>query len=80
MKLAGRVIGSVVRTRANVRPLYVSVGHRITLGEAVRWTLRCGRGVRLPEPTRQADGYVGRLKKAAPAIGTLTEAGRPARG
>ena len=61
--LRGEVIGAVVRTRANVRPLYVSVGHRITLDEAVRWTLRCARGVRLPEPTRLADQSVARLKK-----------------
>ncbi|HUS91223.1 MAG TPA: deoxyribonuclease V [Phycisphaerae bacterium] len=58
----GEVIGSVVRTRTAVRPLYVSVGHRITLAEAVRWTLRCARGVRLPEPTRQADRLVARRK------------------
>jgi deoxyribonuclease V len=63
--LDGAVVGSVVRTRTGVRPLYVSVGHRITLTEAIGWTLRCTRGVRLPEPTRQADQYVGRLKRAA---------------
>ena len=65
LRLGGRVIGSVVRTRDDVRPLYVSVGHRITLGEAVWWTLHCARGFRLPEPTRQADQYVGRLKRSA---------------
>jgi deoxyribonuclease V len=64
LRLGGDVIGSVVRTRTGVRPLYVSIGHRITLAEAVRWTLRCARGVRLPEPTRRADQYVSRLKKA----------------
>jgi deoxyribonuclease V len=62
LRLDGRVVGSVVRTRTNVRPLYVSPGHRITTDEAVRWTLRCCRGVRLPEPTRLADQLVGRLK------------------
>lgn len=54
----GRVIGTVVRTRTGVKPLYVSVGHRVTLDDAVRWTLRCTRGVRLPEPTRQAHRLV----------------------
>jgi deoxyribonuclease V len=48
------VIGAVLRTRARVRPLYVSPGHRITLEEAVRHVLACGRGYRLPEPTRLA--------------------------
>jgi len=60
---AGSGVGAVVRTRTDVKPLYVSVGHRVTLPEAVRWTLRCGRGYRLPEPTRQADLLVGRLKR-----------------
>jgi len=61
--LDGKVIGVVLRTRDNVRPLYVSVGGRITLDEAVEWVLRAGRGLRLPEPTRLADKLVGRLKK-----------------
>jgi deoxyribonuclease V len=59
----GEVIGSVVRTRTAVRPLYVSVGHRVTLGEAIRWTLRCCRGLRSPEPTRKADRYVAQRKR-----------------
>jgi len=63
LTLDGRVIGAVLRTRDNVRPLYVSVGSRITLDESVEWVLRTGRGLRLPEPTRLADKLVSRLKK-----------------
>ena len=63
LRLDGRVVGAVVRTRTGVRPLFVSVGHRVTLVEAVRWTLRCGRGVRLPEPTRRAHQAVTALKR-----------------
>jgi deoxyribonuclease V len=63
LRLDGRVIGSVVRTRTNVRPMYVSVGHRVALDDAIGWTLRCCRGYRLPEPTRQAHHHVTRLKK-----------------
>jgi deoxyribonuclease V len=48
------VIGAVVRTRDDVKPLYISIGHRIGLEEAVEWVLRCCRGYRLPEPTRLA--------------------------
>ncbi len=59
----GEVIGKVVRTRDAVRPVYVSVGHRVTLDEAVRWTLRTGRGVRIPEPTRRADRHVAEMKR-----------------
>ncbi len=59
----GKVIGAVLVTRDNVKPLFISVGHRITLAEAVRWTLRAGRGVRLPEPTRLAHQLVSSLKR-----------------
>lgn len=49
------VIGLVLRTRAGVSPLYVSVGHRIGLNETAEWVLRLCRGYRLPEPARLAD-------------------------
>jgi deoxyribonuclease V len=49
------VIGTVLRTRDHTRPLFISVGHRITLADAVWLTLQCGGGFRIPEPTRQAD-------------------------
>lgn len=51
----GETIGAVLRTRAHSRPLYVSIGHRVSLATAVRWTLRLCAGRRLPEPTRLAD-------------------------
>jgi deoxyribonuclease V len=50
----GETIGAVVRTRPGTRPVYVSVGHRLALEEAVTWVLRLARGYRLPEPTRLA--------------------------
>jgi deoxyribonuclease V len=49
------VIGAVVRTRAGVRPVYVSVGHRVSLPTAVDLVLRCAPRYRLPEPIRHAD-------------------------
>jgi len=48
------VIGAVLRTKANVRPIYISVGHKINLSTALYWTLQCCRGYRLPEPCRLA--------------------------
>lgn len=50
----GEVIGAVVRTRRGVKPVYTSIGHRVDLQAAIRWTLACCRGYRLPEPTRLA--------------------------
>jgi deoxyribonuclease V len=50
----GEVIGAALRTRAKVRPVYVSVGHRIGLDSALAWVMQCCRGYRVPEPTRLA--------------------------
>lgn len=57
------VIGTVVRTRTNVKPLFISVGHRCTLDDAIRMTLACATKYRLPEPTRLAHQTVSRLKR-----------------
>ncbi len=51
---ADEVIGAVLRSRAGVKPLYISIGHRITLGTAVDWVMRCTGRYRLPETTRWA--------------------------
>jgi deoxyribonuclease V len=56
------VIGAAVRTKDRTNPIYVSIGHKIDLPAAIRYTLACGRGYRVPEPTRQAHLYVGRLQ------------------
>ncbi len=48
------IIGAVVRTRRDVKPLFISIGHKIDLSSAIRWALDCCRGYRLPEPTRLA--------------------------
>lgn len=50
-------IGAVVRTRTRVRPVFVSVGHRVHLESAIDLILRCGGGYRLPEPTRWAHRF-----------------------
>ncbi|MBN1866469.1 deoxyribonuclease V [Candidatus Sumerlaeota bacterium] len=55
-------IGAVLRTRTDVKPIFVSVGHRVSLDEAIRLALRCGDGFRVPKPTRLADHFVGRLR------------------
>lgn len=55
----GEVIGSALRTKAGVKPVYVSIGHMIDLPSAMRWVLACCRGYRLPEPTRLAHQAAG---------------------
>ena len=50
----GRVVGTALRSKDRVKPLYVSVGHRITLDEATDYVLRCCLKYRLPEPSRLA--------------------------
>jgi len=56
------IIGAVVRTRTNVKPVFVSVGHKCLLEDAIKITLACTTKYRLPEPTRLAHQLVGKLK------------------
>lgn len=51
-------IGAVLRTRANVQPLFISVGHRVGLRTALRIVLECCPRYRLPETTRSAHRLV----------------------
>jgi deoxyribonuclease V len=48
-------IGAVVRTRSDVKPVFVSIGHRMDLDTCIRIVLASCRGYRLPEPLRRAD-------------------------
>jgi deoxyribonuclease V len=50
----GETVGSVVRTRTGVKPVFVSLGHRLDLQTSVDYVLACCRGYRLPETTRRA--------------------------
>jgi len=56
---SGEVIGAAVRTRTGVKPVYVSIGHKVDLSTAIRRVLECCRGYRLPEPTRLAHQAAG---------------------
>jgi len=51
----GEIVGAVVRSRSNVKPLYVSAGHRICLETAIDYVFKCITKYRLPETTRVAD-------------------------
>jgi deoxyribonuclease V len=50
----GETVGAVLRTRTGVSPLYVSVGHRLSLATAIALVLACAPRYRLPETTRRA--------------------------
>ncbi len=60
-------IGVALRTKAGVKPIYVSIGHKVDLEAAIYWVMNCCRGYRLPEPTRLAHLAVGgNLKEERP--------------
>lgn len=61
---AGEVIGAAVRTREGAEPVFVSIGHRISLARAVAAILACTSGYRIPEPARRAHVLVNRLREA----------------
>ncbi len=56
-------VGMVLRTRTRVNPLYVTVGHRVSLPTAVEIVKKCCDGFRIPKPTREADHFVGELRR-----------------
>jgi deoxyribonuclease V len=60
----GERIGTVLRTQHDVRPVFVSIGHRLSLAVAVRIVLRAAVRYRLPEPTRLADQSVALAKRS----------------
>ena len=64
LKDKNEIVGAVLRTRARVSPVYVSVGHRIDLPSALAVVLRCIDKTRLPETTRHAHNYVNKLRLA----------------
>ena len=59
----GERIGAVLRTRTGVKPIYVSTGHRVSLERAIELVLAVSDGYRIPRPTRDADRFVGAVKR-----------------
>ena len=57
------VVGTAVRTKDRISPVFVSIGHKVDLSDAVNLVLQCTRGYRIPEPTRQAHLAVNRLRR-----------------
>jgi len=65
LRYKGNTVGATVRTRAGVRPLYVSPGHRIDLKRSVEWVLSACERYRLPEPVRRAHMMANRYRAAS---------------
>ncbi len=51
----GEIVGAALRTRAAVKPIYVSIGHRVDLASAIELALACATRRRLPDPIHRAD-------------------------
>jgi deoxyribonuclease V len=65
LKDDGDVIGAVLRTQASGRPVYVSIGHKLSLNTAIRITLETTLGRRMPEPLRVAHEIATRAIKSS---------------
>lgn len=63
LRFEGRTVGTVLRTREGVKPVYVSPGHRVSVRRAAGVVLRATTRYRLPEPTRQAHLWVNRMRR-----------------
>jgi deoxyribonuclease V len=61
----GETVGGVLRTQAGSKPVFISVGHRVNLEDALKVTLACVDGFRIPRPTREADRLVNELRDQA---------------
>lgn len=68
----GEVIGRLLRTQTGIKPVYVSVGHKVSLPTASEWVLRLATQYRLPETTRQSDQQV-RKRLAIEQLASLPE-------
>ncbi len=59
----GEMIGYVLRTKDNTRPVFVSPGHLINFEWSLKITLHTLKGYKIPEPTRQAHIFVNQIRK-----------------
>lgn len=59
----GEIVGAAVSTKNGKKPLYVSVGHKISLESAIRIVLHCIKNYNVPEPLREAHITAQKAKK-----------------
>lgn len=60
---SGEIVGVALRTRDYAQPVFVSIGHKITLDESIKIIMQSIRGYRIPEPTRRAHILVNALRR-----------------
>jgi deoxyribonuclease V len=70
LSFQGKAVGAVLRTKTRVKPMFVSPGYAVTINDSISMTLNCGKGYRIPEPTRQAHLLVNRLRRRQEAPST----------
>lgn len=63
LKYKGKIVGAVLRTRDNVKPVFVSPGHKIDLKNSIEIVLKCTGKYRIPEPIRRADFISKKIKR-----------------
>jgi deoxyribonuclease V len=63
LKHGGKIVGVVLRTKDNVKPLFVSPGHRIDIRRSIEVVLACSQKYRIPEPLRRADFISKKIKR-----------------
>jgi deoxyribonuclease V len=59
----GVKVGAVLRTKLNVKPLFISPGHLVDIESSVEIVMRCVSGYRIPEPLRTADRLSKKMKR-----------------
>lgn len=69
LMLGEKEIGRVLRTQDHVKPMFVSVGHKVSLDTACEWVLKLCPEYRQPETTRRADALVRTVMKERTDIG-----------
>jgi deoxyribonuclease V len=74
LKHRGERVGTVLRTRDGVKPVFISIGHLLDLPAAEKLAMASGKGYRLPEPTRLADQWVAVLKREAGSLEVIPQA------
>ena len=63
LRYKGKRVGSVLRTREGVKPVFVSPGHLVDQAGSRRVVLSCANRYRLPEPIRHADRLAGVMRR-----------------